>query len=99
VGAIWVKPARKHFSELNALGYRKQISVNLVHERGRARPVKLAYDDLMNSLDLEGLKYVYFDFHAAQRIRWDRLSCFIDHLKETWDERISPLIPSWYHSS
>jgi len=68
---------------LNYFGYRKLIAINLVDEKGRERPVKLAYDKLVKLLGMDGLKYVYFDFHAeCSKMRWDRISLLIDRVKD-----------------
>lgn len=77
-----VGPARNHFEEQVAI-YGGNILVNLVNQKGHEKPVKVAFEELMRKLDMDKVKYVYFDFHAeCSKMRWDRISLLLDHLKD-----------------
>jgi phosphatidylinositol 4-phosphatase len=57
--------------------------VNLVNQKGHEKPIKLAYEELIQKMGMERVKYIYFDFHAeCSKMRWERTSLLIDRLHD-----------------
>ena len=63
--------------------YGGNILVNLVNQKGHEKPIKVAFEELIRRLEMESVKYVYFDFHhECSKMRWDRISLLVDLLKD-----------------
>ena len=74
--------------------YGDVILVNLVNQSGHEKPIKLAFEEVINKLGMSRLKYIYFDFHAeCSKMRWDRISLLIDRLKGDLEkQQLTPLV-------
>lgn len=82
VGSNPIDSARKHFDQQVKL-YGKNYLVNLVNQSGREKAVKVAYENLIKSLNDSNLEYVYFDFHhECSKMRWGRVQILIDTLRK-----------------
>ena len=82
-----VASTRRHLEEQTVL-YGSQQLVNLVNQKGYEKPVKEAYERNVKALDLEKVKYEYFDFHnECKNMRWDRIELLIDRIRSSLDEQ------------
>ncbi len=76
--------ARKHFTEqINTYG--KNYLVNLVDNKGHELPVKEAYEQAVQNLDLTEsgkLAYIYFNFHnECRKMKWNNVYKLLDTLR------------------
>lgn len=76
---------KAHFDD-QCRRYGNVVCVNLVNQTGYERPVKLAYENAIDNLDLtlrSRVKYIYFDFHhECSKMRWDRVKLLLGHLED-----------------
>ncbi|KAL0576576.1 Phosphoinositide phosphatase sac1 [Marasmius crinis-equi] len=73
---------KTHLLALNAI-YGDQTLVNLVNHKGYEKPVKEAYERVIEQLNLPQVRYQYFDFHTeCKNMRWDRISVLVDKVEE-----------------
>jgi hypothetical protein len=52
-----------HFHELLEV-YGDQVFINLVDAKGNQKELGMAFKDIVDSVKMERLKYIWFDFHA-----------------------------------
>lgn len=72
----------RHLSDQISV-YGDNILVNLVNQCGHEKPIKIAFEELVQMIRIDQVKYIYFDFHAeCSNMRWDRVSLLIDRLKD-----------------
>lgn len=77
--------AVKHFSR-DSESYGDIYCVNLVNKLGHEKPVKDAFEGVVESLPdplHSHIKYIYFDFHhECRNMRWDRVKILLEHLQQ-----------------
>ncbi|KAK1229807.1 Phosphoinositide phosphatase sac1 [Marasmius sp. AFHP31] len=73
---------KSHLLEQNSI-YGNQTLVNLVNHKGHEKPVKEAYERIVEQLNLPQVRYQYFDFHTeCKNMRWDRISVLVDKVED-----------------
>lgn len=81
IGETNYLPAKSHFDNCISK-YGTNYLVNLVNQSGYEKPIKLSYENAVNALNDNNIKYTYFDFHhECRKMRWDRVKLLLDHLQ------------------
>ena len=76
-----VVSARRHLDEQVEL-YGKNYLVNLVNQSGYEKPVKDAYEQVVQEVSHPLVQYNYFDFHhACKGMKFDNVQLLIDQLE------------------
>ncbi|BEI82641.1 hypothetical protein CcaverHIS002_0305090 [Cutaneotrichosporon cavernicola] len=89
---------RQHMHQLVDT-YGSVYSLNLVNQKGYEKPVKEAFETVVNAANnsdhklAEQTKYIYWDFHAeCKGMRFDRIETLVGDLQNNL------LADGWYHS-
>ncbi|GMK56462.1 hypothetical protein CspeluHIS016_0303020 [Cutaneotrichosporon spelunceum] len=90
---------RQHMHQLIDT-YGNVHSINLVNQKGYEKPVKEAFETVVNVANnsdhklAEQTKYIYWDFHTeCKGMRFDRVNTLVDDLQNTLLE------DGWFHSA
>ncbi|CAD8054141.1 unnamed protein product [Paramecium sonneborni] len=71
--------AQKHFSDQFQLGIQRHILVNLIDKKGTQNVLGNYYNEVVNRLKNDNLKYIWFDFHHECRgMKYQNLSKLIN---------------------
>ncbi|XP_030014003.1 phosphatidylinositol-3-phosphatase SAC1-B [Sphaeramia orbicularis] len=77
---------QRHFDSQVIL-YGKQVILNLINQKGSEKPLELAFEKMVTSLNNGMIKYIAFDFHKeCSRMRWHRLQILLDAVSEMQNE-------------
>lgn len=75
-----LESTKNHFTNLIDL-YGDIHCINLVNSSGYESPIKLAFESSVQSIDLNKIHYIYFDFHhQCSKMRWHRINLLLDKL-------------------
>ncbi|CAD8136513.1 unnamed protein product [Paramecium octaurelia] len=75
--------AQKHFSDQFQLGIQKHILVNLIDKKGTQNVLGNYYNEVINRLKNDNLKYIWFDFHHECRgMKYQNLSKLINMMAQ-----------------
>eukprot|EP00922_Rhytidocystis_sp_ex-Travisia-forbesii_P062065 GHVS01091902.1.p1 GENE.GHVS01091902.1~~GHVS01091902.1.p1 ORF type:complete len:844 (-),score=175.40 GHVS01091902.1:280-2811(-) len=78
-----VEACRRHMDScLSAHGGGPMLLINLVDKKGSQKKLGDRFREVVMSLKMSALKYIWFDFHHECRaMRWDRLSVLLNEVK------------------
>lgn len=66
--------------------YGKQVLLNLVKQKGHEKPIKEAYDGVVNRSKLPNLRYEYYDFATETKgMKFENVKVLLDRLQGELD--------------